>query len=116
MEVFHDMSSLEILVLGTAGITVDIFIKNNSNSTFDKNLQLKFLDLSDLGLTSLHKNIFRHLRKLATLILSHNRLTEADHLSNLSAIKHIDLSHNDSRNIPLSTIVEMEKNIQRHNR
>ena len=90
------MSSLEILLFGTAGITVDIFIKNNSNSTFDKNLQLKFLDLSDLGLTSLHKNIFRHLRKLATLILSHNRLTEADHLlANLSAIKHIDLSHYD---------------------
>ena len=110
MEVFHEMSSLEILLLGSAGITVDIFMKNNPYSIFDKNLQLKFLDLSNLGLASLHKNIFRHLRKLATLILSHNRLTEVDNLlANLSAIKHIDLSYNDFRDIPLSIIVEMEK-------
>ena len=109
VEAFHDMPSLEVLMLGSASIPDDIFIKNNSNSVFIRNQQLKFLDLSNLGLTAIHKNLFCHLTRLVTLILSHNKLSDVDDLlSNMSAISHIDLSYNNLRDIPLPVLVNME--------
>ena len=109
VKAFHDMPHLKVLMLGSAGLPDDTFLKNNSNSIFIKNQQLMFLDLSNLGLTSLQKNTFCHLTRLVTLILSHNKLSDVDDLlSNMLAIIHIDLSYNNLRDIPLPVLVNME--------
>ena len=105
----HDMPSLEILLMGSAGIPDGILVKHDAPSLLAKNPNLRFLDLSNLGLTTLHKNIFSRSFKLESLILSHNKLKYVHlFLRNLAALKKLDLSYNDMREIPLSTIVHME--------
>ena len=104
------MSSLEVLMLGSAGIPEGTFTKHNSASFFVKNKELRFLDLSNLGLTSLQKDIFTGLHKLESLILSHNKLTNVQGLDeNLPSIQNIDLSNNKMSYIPLVIIVNVEK-------
>ena len=110
VKVFQDMSSLEILMLGSAGIPDGIFTKEDSQYIFVNNLQLQFLDMSNLGLNKMHTKLFKHLSKLETLILSHNKLVEVkEFLGYLPAIKHIDLSYNNLKEIPLAIIDNMEK-------
>ena len=106
----HDMPSLEILLMGSAGIPNGILVKHDAPSLLAKNPNLKFLDLSNLGLTTLHKNIFSYSFKLESLILSHNKLNDIHlFLRNLAALKNLDLSYNNMREIPLATIVHMER-------
>ena len=112
VEVFQDMPSLEILMLGSTGIPDGIFTKQDSQYIFVNNLQLRFLDMSNLGLNIIHAKLFSHLNKLETLILSHNQLVEVkEFMGYLPAIKHIDLSYNNLKEIPLSIIDNMEKAI-----
>ena len=100
VKVFQDMPSLEILMLGSAGIPDGIFIKEDSQYIFVNNLQLRFLDMSNLGLNMIHTKLFSHLNKLETLILSQNQLVEVKELLGyLPAIKHIDLSNNNLKAI-----------------
>ena len=75
VEVFHGMPSLEVLMLGSSGIKQGKFPSRNATKLFEKNRYLKFLDLSDLGLTSLPKNFFYHQHQLKTLILNQNKFT-----------------------------------------
>ena len=110
VDALHDMPSLEILLVGSAGIPDGILVKHDAPSLLAKNPNLRFLDLSNLGLTALHKNIFSHSFKLESLILSHNKFNNVHlFLKNLPALKKLDLSYNDMREIPLSTIVHMER-------
>ena len=105
VETFHDMPSLEVLMLGSAGIPEGIFEQPNSASFFVNNRELRFLDLSNLGLTSLYKDIFQSLNKLESLILSHNKLINVQSRDvSLPSILNIDLSNNKLRNIPLTII------------
>ena len=110
VETFRDMSSLEILMLGSAGIPEGTFTEHNSAVFFVKNKELRFLDLSNLRLTTLHKDIFKGLNKLESLILSHNKLTNVQGLDvNLPSIQNIDLSNNKMRDIPSMIIANVEK-------
>ena len=113
VKTFHDMPSLEVLMLGSSGIPEGTFAQPNFASFFAKNKELRFLDLSDLGLTSLQKNIFQNLNKLESLILSHNRLINIQEMKiNLRSMQNIDLSNNKMRNIPLAMIANVFKNVK----
>ena len=59
----------------TAGIKQGTFSGSAASQILKKNINLKFLDLSDLGLASLHKTFLYYQNKLEILILSHNKFT-----------------------------------------
>ena len=110
IEVFHGMPSLEVLMLGSSGIKTDIFSSKNATKLFEKNEYLKFLDLSDLGLTSLPKKFFYHQHQLKTLILSQNKFTTVEFLQiNFTSIHYLDLSSNSMFDIPVAIINQLEK-------
>ena len=110
MESFQEMPSLEILMLGSSVVPDSIFHLPQAPVIFKNNKNLKFLDLSNLQLKRVHKNIFMNLSKLEVLILSHNQLTNVRGLLvNLSSLNHVDLSFNRFKAIPLLTILVLDK-------
>ena len=111
---FHGCPSLEILMLGSSNLKDKaVFTSNMSSVIFEKNVNLKFLDMSKLGLTTIHKNLFSSLQKLEVLILSQNYITalEGELFSNLTSIQHLDLSNNFMKNIPMSVLTYMEEGL-----
>ena len=62
-------------MLGSAGIKQGTFSNSVASKILEKNINLKFLDLSNLGLTSLHKTFLYYQNRLEILILSHNKFT-----------------------------------------
>ena len=116
---FHGWPSLEILMLGSSNLKDSaVFTSNTSSVVFEKNRNLKFLDMSKLGLTKIHKHLFSSLQKLEVLILSQNYITtlEGELISNLLSIQHLDLSNNSMKNIPMSVLTHMEKGLSRAKR
>ena len=110
METFWGMPSLEVLMLGSSGVNSSFFSHPKAPAIFQENQNLKFLDLSNLQLEKVHKNLLNHLPKLEVLILSHNQLTNINKLFvNLTCLNHLDLSFNRLKAIPLLTILHLEK-------
>ena len=112
-EILHGMPRLEVILAGSAGIPPGIFSTNsNASRIFVKNKNLKFLDLSDLGLTNLHEQLLYHQHSLQSLILSHNKFTTLRSLHvNFTSLQHLDLSSNSMFDIPVSIINQMEEGI-----
>ena len=113
MELFSDVPKLEVLLLGSSRIkNVSLFFESNLTRIFENNINLQFLDLSDLGLSTLHNNVLKH-QKLKTLILSKNKLSSIDNGTfNLTSLDHLDLSYNYFRAIPINLIIEMGQSIK----
>ena len=114
MGFFSDMLKLEVLLLGSSRIkNVSRFFESHLTKVFENNINLKFLDLSDLGLHTLHKNVLKHQKYLKTLILSNNKLSSIDNGTfNLTSLDHLDLSYNYFRTIPINLIIEMGQSIK----
>ena len=111
-EFFHGMPSLEVLMLGSAGIKQGTFSNSVASKILEKNINLKFLDLSNLGLTSLHNTFLYYQNILEILILSHNKFTTMRSLRvNFTSLQHLDLSNNLMFDIPVSIIKQMEEGI-----
>ena len=113
---FHGCPALEILMLGSSNLKDKaVFTSNTSSVIFKENLNLKFLDMSKLGLTTIHKHLFSYRQKLEVLIMSQNYITalEGELFSNLTSIQHLDLSNNSMKNIPMSVLTHMEKGLSR---
>ena len=113
MEFFSGVPKLEVLLLGSSRIkNVSLFFESNLTRIFENNINLQFLDLSDLGLSTLHNNVLKH-QKLKTLILSKNKLSSIDNGTfNLTSLDHLDLSYNYFRAIPINLIIEMRQSIK----
>ena len=111
MECFHGMPSLEVLMLGST--VTELFSRSsNASNIFEENKNLKFLDLSDLGLTNLPQKLLFHQNKLESLILSHNKFTNMRNLQvNFTSLQNLDLSSNSMFDIPVSIIKQMEEGI-----
>ena len=110
MESFLEMPSLEILLLGSSVVSDSIFSHPKASVIFKRNKNLKFLDLSNLKLKCVNKDLLKYQLKLEVLILSHNQLTNVnDLLVNLTSLNHVDLSFNKFKTIPLLTILNLEK-------
>ena len=114
MEIFSGVPKLEVLLLGSSRIkNVSLFFESNVTKIFENNVNLQFLDLSDLGLSTLHKNVLKHQKYLKTLILSKNKLSSVDNGTfNLTSLDHLDLSYNYFRTIPINLIIEMGHSIR----
>ena len=114
MEFFSGMPKLEVLLLGSSRIeNVSLFFESNLTNLFENNIYLQFLDLSDLELSTLHKNVLKHQKHLKTLILSNNKLSSIDNETfNLTSLDHLDLSYNYFRTIPINLIIEMGHSIR----
>ena len=111
-EFFHGMPSLEVLMLGSAGIKQGTFSNSAASKILEKNINLKFLDLSDLGFTNLPSQFLCHQHRLEILILSHNKFRTVRNLHvNFTSIQHLDLSNNLMFDIPVSIINQMEEGI-----
>ena len=113
MEFFSGVPKLEVLLLGSSKIkNVSLFFESNLTKIFENNINLQFLDLSDLGLSTIHNNVLKY-QKLKTLILSKNKLSSIDNGTfNLTSLDHLDLSYNYFRAIPINLIIEMEQSIK----
>ena len=109
MEFFSDMPKLEVLLLGSSRIkNLSIFFESHLTTIFDNNINLKFLDLSDLGLHTLHKNVLRHQKHLKTLILRNNKLSSIENGTfDSTSLDHLDLAYNNFQEIPINIIKEM---------
>ena len=104
---FHGMPSLKVLLLGSANIPQSTF-QVKSTSLLQQTKQLTFLDISQLRITKLPKDVFNSLHKLNSLILSNNFLTDVTGLfQNLTALHHLDISNNKLLSIPVDTILMM---------
>ena len=114
MEMFSGVPKLEVLLLGSSRIkNVSLFFESNVTNIFENNTSLQFLDLSDLGLSTLHKNVLKHQKHLKTLILSKNKLSSIDNGTfNLTSLDHLDLSYNYFRTVPINLIIEMGHSIR----
>ena len=108
---FHGLPNLEVLMLGSSNIS-SIFTTdfNASKLLFKHTKNLRFLDMSNLGLDILNKDLFKPLTKLEFLILSHNKLKNVanDLISNLPSLHHLDLSYNMFQDIPLHLILQLQ--------
>ena len=110
VKTFHASPNLEVLLLGSAN-TGSFFTSKSSELLFERNTKLRFLDMSDLGLATVHSEMFKPLLNLEYLILSHNRLANVpkEALYNLVSLHHMDLSFNLFRDIPIQIILQMKQ-------
>ena len=109
---FHEMPSLEVLMIGSAKLPRVNFGHRNASVLFEKNTHLKFLDLSNIGMTKLYSTVFNSLVNIEVLILSHNKLNDISEIQlNFTSVHHIDLSFNDFSDIPFTILKKMEKGI-----
>ena len=115
MEVFSAAPKLEVLLLGSSRIqNSSTFFESNSTEIFTKNENLQFLDLSDLGLKTLHRNIFKQQKNIKTLILRNNKFKSIENGTlNLTSLHNLDLAFNLLREIPVNLIQELTQ-INKH--
>ena len=115
MKLFSDVPKLEVLLLGSSRIkNVSLFFESDLTRIFENNVNLQFLDLSDLGLHTLNKNVLKHQKHLKTLILSNNKLSSIENGTlDLKSLEHLDLAYNNFQEIPINIITEMERRIKR---
>ena len=109
---FHALTKLEVLMLGSANLGSVLTKESNVSALlFRHNINLRFLDMSNLGLKELNKDIFKTLTKLEFLILSQNKLKNVanDLISSLSSLHHLDLSYNMFQDIPIELILQFQR-------
>ena len=115
MEVFSAAPNLEVLLLGSSKIqNSSIFFESNYTEIFTKNENLQFVDLSNLGLQTLHRNVFKQQQTIKTLILRNNKFKSFENGTlNLSSLHYLDLAYNLLREIPVNLIQELSQ-ISKH--
>ena len=115
MEVFSAVPNLEVLLLGSSKIkNSSIFFESNYTEIFTKNENLQFVDLSNLGLQTLHRNVFKQQQSIKTLILRNNKFKSFENGTlNLTSLQYLDLAYNLLREIPANLIQELSQ-ISKH--
>ena len=106
---FHDMFSLEVLLLG-GSFPANTFNNSKAVHLFDKNVKLEYLDLSENGFTFLPRKLFNNLTRLRTIDLSNNKLEQLDVelLNSLTKLQTINVSSNQLKQIPSQILNHME--------
>ena len=108
---WNDIQPLTLRHFRTYRSLVMLYMINCSLSvipedTFIVSTILRHLDLSYNSIHTLHKNVFRSVYQLQTVILRHNHMQTIEHLfslqpnSHLYHLVHIDISHCDIRFLP----------------
>ena len=103
---FHEMPSLEVLQMGRSA-PASTFNSNTSHLLFMKNNHLKFLDLSDNGITTMNSSVLSPLKLLTAIDLHGNEISDPSFLP-LVSLRYIVLSKNRLKQIPIKIINHLE--------
>ena len=103
---FHEMPSLEVLQMGGSA-PASTFESNTSYLLFMKNRQLKFLDLSENGISNMNSSVLSPLKFLAAIDLQGNKISNPSFLP-LTSLRYIVLSQNRLKLIPIKIIRHLE--------
>ena len=110
--IFHDMVSLQVLLLD------DVFSSDNmlGKKFFENNKDLVYLELCHNGIGNLHKEVFKNLNQLCFLNLSHNQIKHInDEFENLTSLEYVDISYNALTRMPIRLLSVLERNMMRKN-
>ena len=109
-KIFQELNCLKILLLDDA-LPFNMLFKFGEKP-FTHNKDLVYLELSHIGIDSLHVDIFKHLNQLKFLNLSHNQIQHVDdHFENLTS-EHVDISYNALTQIPITLVTVLERNMK----
>ena len=103
---FHEMPSLEVLQMGGSA-PASTFDSNTSHLLFMKNRHLKFLDLSNNGITTMNSSVLSPLKLLTAIDLHGNEISDPSFLP-LISLRYVVLSKNRLKQIPIKIINHLE--------
>ena len=106
----HDMPSLEVLLMG-GSISERTITSKEAIHLFERNTRLKYLDLSENGISVIPNGIFSKLVQLQTISLAHNKLENLniDWFRDLPKLQSINVSSNHLKEIPINVLHHIEK-------
>ena len=111
-EIFKDLSSLKVLLLGETFTSFNTMLESGRN-LFTQNKDLLYLELSQNGIASLHLDIFKNLHQLQFLNLSYNQIQHVgDHFKNLTNLEIVDISYSALTNIPMKIFSVLQRNMK----
>ena len=104
--VFHEMPSLEVLQMGGSA-PASTFDSNTSYLLFMNSRKLKFLDLSENGISNMNFSVLSPLKLLTAIDLNGNKISNPSFLP-LTSLRYIMLSKNRLKQIPIKIIKHLE--------